>query len=271
MTLTATATPRYTRAFSTLGCPELSLRAAQALARAHDIRAVELRALGGSVDLPGVLARAEAAGDIPAAPDTAVSIFSLGTDLRLFEATAGDREALLRFAPWAERLGAARLRVFDGGRNATPDEFARARATVDWWRQERSAHGWTTDLMVETHDALANSSAIRRFVEAVPGVAILWDTHHTWRVGGEAPLATWRAIGRHVVHIHVKDSSATSGGSPGHRYVLPGAGEFPMRELRAALAGDYTGPLSLEWERLWHPELPPLADALAAAEANHWW
>ncbi|MGG2474197.1 sugar phosphate isomerase/epimerase family protein, partial [Rhizobium sp. BR5] len=28
-------------------------------------------------------------------------------------------------------------------------------------------------------------------------------------------------------------------------------------------------PLSLEWERHWHPELPPLEDALMAA--RNWW
>jgi len=53
-----------------------------------------------------------------------------------------------------------------------------------------------------------------------------------------------------------------------YSYVLPGAGEFPMRALCTALSG-YDGVLSLEWERLWHPDLPPMDEALRAA--GGWW
>ena len=125
--------------------------------------------------------------------------------------------------------------------------------------------------MVETHDTLLTSAAIGRFLRAVPGAAILWDSHHTWRRGGEDPGATWRAIGRHVVHIHVKDS--VEGPDPAHpaRYVLPGTGGFPMAALRAALAGRYSGHLCLEWEKQWHPGLPPLDEALCSAAAGSWW
>jgi hypothetical protein len=36
-------------------------------------------------------------------------------------------------------------------------------------------------------------------------------------------------------------------------------------------ADNFAGPVSLEWERLWHPYLPPLDVALACAEKNRWW
>ena len=39
------------RCFSTLGCPELSLEAVIALAGKYDIECVELRALGGTLNL----------------------------------------------------------------------------------------------------------------------------------------------------------------------------------------------------------------------------
>jgi sugar phosphate isomerase/epimerase len=125
---------------------------------------------------------------------------------------------------------------------------------------------------METHDALFTSGAINRFAEAAGGVAVLWDSHHTWKRGGEDPVTTWRAIQPHVIHLHVKDSVSEPSGKHPYRYVFPGEGEFPAIALFAALRGDgYSGVVSLEWERLWHPELAPLSEALSEAAKREWW
>ena len=109
-------------------------------------------------------------------------------------------------------------------------------------------------------------------VQLAPGTAILWDSQHTWRNGGEAPLDTWRAIKSHVVHIHVKDSMARPSGRHSFTYVLPGEGEFPMAPLLDALRTDrFAGAISLEWERLWHPYLAELDVALRTATERRWW
>ena len=83
--------------------------------------------------------------------------------------------------------------------------------------------------------------------------------------------ATWRAIAPHVVHIHVKDSISQPSAKHPFSYALPGEGEFAMAPLRAVLAAEFTGCVSLEWERLWHPSIAPLEAALAAAAARNWW
>lgn len=263
----------YVRAFSTLGCPGFSLAHVFALARAHRITAVELRVLEGSLDLPAYF---RGLGMDPAAlrsvADAAgMRIVAIGTSLRLVEGTDEDREKFLEFVPWAEATGGARLRVFDGGSKADAAEMKQAAAAVRWWRSLRAEHAWNTDIMVETHDSLLTAAAIRRFLRSAPGSAILWDSHHTWRKGGEEPAATWRAIGRHVAHIHVKDSACGADPRAPARYVPPGTGEFPMAALRKALAGNYSGPLSLEWERHWHPEIAPLEEALRSAASTSWW
>ena len=263
----------YVRAFSTLGCPGLNLGEVFALARAHGIAAVELRVLEGSVDLPAYFARlgASPAALSAAAGAAGIRIAAIDTSLRLIDGTDGDREKFLEFVPWAEAMGVPRLRVFDGGSKADAVEMKQASAALRWWRSLRAQRGWKTDIMVETHDSLLSAVAIDRFVSEAPGAAILWDSHHTWRKGGEDPAATWRAIGRNVAHIHVKDSVGGAGPASPPRYVLPGTGEFPMAALRSALAGDYAGPLSLEWERQWHPELAPLEEALRSSAATSWW
>jgi sugar phosphate isomerase/epimerase len=261
----------YVRAFSTLGCPGLGLEGVLGLARAHAIPAVEVRVLEGSLDLPAYFA---GRGDSPAAISAVVAasgvrVVALCTSLRLMDGSDADVDTFLDFAPWAEALGVPWLRVFDGGRSASGPELDRAAAVLARWRALRAARGWKTDIAVETHDALSGAAAIGRFRAAVPGVGILWDTHHTWANGGESPAVTWPAIRPGVVHMQVKDSRPADGG--GRRYVLPGTGDFPMATLRAALGSGYTGAVSLEWERQWHPELPPLEEALLSASSRSWW
>jgi sugar phosphate isomerase/epimerase len=259
--------------FSTLGCAELSLEETLALAAKHRLPAVELRALAGTVELPAHLAKtygtpAALAARLAGQP---VRIQSLDTSFKLIGGTAADREKLLEFVPWAEALGVPRLRVFDGGFKLDAAELAQAVATLGWWRELRRAQGWRTDLMIETHDSLVTTAAIRRLLAAAPDAAILWDTHHTWKKGGEDPVATWRAIRASVVHMHVKDSVSRPSAKHPFTYVLPGDGEFPIAPLLAVLRAEYAGPVSLEWERLWHPYLPPLDEALAVAVRRGWW
>lgn len=266
----------YARAFSTLGCVELTLDEIFALATRHGLDAVELRGLGGSLDVPAWLAQTygspEDFGSHAARFTT--RIVALDTSLRLIDNTPSDRDAFLQFIPWAEAADIPRLRIFDGGTKAFTDlELAHAFDTLVWWNALRRDNGWRTDLMIETHDALVTTPAIQRFLAAAPaGTALLWDAHHTWRQGGEAPGDTWPAIRNAVVHIHVKDSIATPSARHPYTYVQPGNGEFPMPALLESLRRDtYAGPMSLEWERHWHPSLEPLEEALTSAADHNWW
>jgi sugar phosphate isomerase/epimerase len=126
--------------------------------------------------------------------------------------------------------------------------------------------------MVETHDAFLAGPALERLLAAAPAVELLWDAHHTWRKAGEAPAETWRAIRGRTVHVHVKDSVPVPSARHPFTYVRPGEGGFPILELRAVLERDgYGGAVSLEWERQWHPYLPPLEEALQAMTERGWW
>lgn len=261
------------RAFSTLGCPELNLEEVLALATRHGVAGVELRCLAGSTDVPGRLA---AAYGTPAAlaarlAATPVRVVALDTSLKLAGGTAADWAALEQFIPWAEALGGLRLRVFDGG--TAGDPAAPRLVATGWhrWRELRRERHWRSDLMVETHDSLFDAARILACLHAAPDCSILWDSHHTWKKGGEDPVATWAAIKASVVHVHIKDSADRPSPRHPYTYVLPGAGAFPWKDLRPVLAAEFKGPISLEWERLWHPYLPPLEEALRAAERADWW
>jgi sugar phosphate isomerase/epimerase len=264
----------WSRCISSLGCPELSLDAAMALAAKHDVPLIELRALGGTVDLPAYFTAEFGSPAVLAARrrESPVRIVAFNTSLRLAGAAAAEREQLVALAPWAEALGVRWLRVFDGGKRADAAEFAEAAETVFWWRTLCLRHGWQLDFMVETHDSLFTADAIGRFLTAVPHMAILWDAHNTWKKSGEDPLVTWQSIRPHVMHIHVKDSISVPSARHPYTYVLPGDGNFPIAPVLRALDEDrFVGGVSLEWEKMWHPYLPSLDEALTTAAARNWW
>lgn len=258
--------------FSTLGCPDLDLPQVAALARAHRIAGVELRALGGEMDLPAYWRRRGESPEAVAAQacESGLRIVGVNTSFRLVGGDVRARAALLDHVPYAEALGAPFLRVFDGGGTADACELAEAAQTLEWWRAWRREHGVKTDLMVETHDMLLDVERINRFVSRVPHCAVLWDAHHTWRRGGAPLRATLAALAGRLVHVHVKDS-VSSMNRWEFDYVLPGTGDFPFRELATMLGQSaFVGVVSLEWERAWHPQLPPLEQALRSARMKDW-
>lgn len=263
----------YSRGFSSLGCPQATLAQAFALAEKHGLQFVELRTLGGTVDLPAYFAEhyKTPTGLAAAASKTAVRLAGFGASMKLIDNTEADRQALLAWVPWAEAAGVRWLRIFDGGKTAEGAEIERAAATLQWWAELRRERGWRVDLMVETHDSLTTTPAIQRVLSARTDVHLLWDTHHTWKKGGEDPVATWRALHDHIVHIHIKDSIPVPSARHPFTYVLPGEGGFPAEALVRVLRAEYSGGLSLEWEKQWHPYLPELDAALSAAAERGWW
>lgn len=260
------------KAFSTLGCPAATLDEVITLARRYGVQSVELRALGGRIDLPAYLKDTFGTPDAFAArlADSGVGVAALDTSFRLLGATAKTRDELLEFLPWAEVLGGVNLRVFDGKCPEGENAAEQGAAELSWWQEQRAKHGWRSDLIVETHDSLLTSDAILELAAAAP-LRLLWDSHHTWKKGEEDPVQTWETIRSVVVHVHVKDSVPAPGARDGYVYTLPGDGVFPMASLRQAFAAaNFSGPVSLEWERLWKPELAPLEQALERANQG-WW
>ncbi|GGG20544.1 sugar phosphate isomerase [Rhizobium wenxiniae] len=253
--------------FSTLGCSEMSLHDIIDLAERHDITAVELRALSGTVDLISALTTQfeDPAGLAAFLAGRNIEIVALNTSIKLFESP--DLSAIEQFIPWAEAADVAHLRIFDGGKQLCADQIKRAADLLGDWQARRRSSGLNVDLMIETHDALAHVEQLVAFVELVPTAKILWDTHHTWARGTDLD-SVWEGIAQNIVHLHVKDSKVDRDGR--RHYVLPGHGDFPMADLISLLQRNERHiPLSLEWERHWHPELPSLEDALTTA--RNWW
>lgn len=262
--------------FSTLGCVDLDLGAMCDLAHRFDVRNLEIRGIGGTLDAPAYFGEHFAgADDIQRVLDRHQQrIVMLDTSFKLIGSGASDQEALLAHARWAQALEVPYLRVFGGGSMAEPVGDERMREAVGnlaWWEERKAEAGWEIDLLLETHDGFSSSDRCLALHEQSPeGLGILWDTHHTWKEG-ETVEETWDRMGHLVRHVHIKDSVSVPSARHDHTYVLPGEGEFPGTETLALLAGaSYRGVVSLEWELKWHPYLPPLEEALQACRTAGW-
>jgi sugar phosphate isomerase/epimerase len=265
------------RCFSTLGCVDLALPEICALAAEFQVQGLELRGIGGRMDMPEHCAEQ---GLGPATIEklckrSRVQLVAAGSSAKLTSASDTDRAELLDLGAWADRLNIPYVRVFGGGTWGKPlreSEYAHAVELLNWWRTEKAALDWRVELLLETHDAFSGSAPcleLNRRLEQP--LNLIWDSHHTWRVGGEAPGATWQRLGKFVRHVQVKDSVDRPSSRHPYTYVLPGDGQAPLADIMAELRrAGFDGFISLEWERHWHPYLPPLREALARLQERAW-
>jgi len=262
---------------STLGCAELSLPQICELLSKFGLRGLEIRAVDGRMDLP------QWAADAGWPPNRASALLAkydiqfrvAGSSFKLVGNDEKSRAELVAFCGWADSWGARYVRVFGGGawgEALTEADYGRAARTIAWWRQKRRERGWRVELLLETHDAFSASGPCRELLARLRRpIGIIWDSHHTWRLGGESPRESWSQLSEWIRHVHIKDSIAKPSARHPYTYVLPGDGETPLGEIVEQLREHhFTGTVSLEWERLWHPYLPPLREALTRLQAQSW-
>ena len=274
--------PVNTRSFSwgvsTIGCAELSLPQICKLLREFGLRDLEIRALDGRLDLPQW---ALDAGWPPYRGTAllekhAIQFHVAGSSFKLVNNDENSRADLLAFCEWADSWGARYVRTFGGGtwgHALTEADYDRAVRTIAWWRQKKKERGWKIELLLETHDAFsASAPCCNLFARLRHPIGLIWDSHHTWRLGGESARESWSQLSRWIRHVHVKDSIAKPSARHPFTYVLPGDGETPLGEIIEILREhQFADMVSLEWERLWHPYLPPLREALTRLQAQPWY
>lgn len=272
------AQPKINWGISTLGCHELDLPAICGLAARHNVQNLEIRSVADCLDLPTYL-DANYTGSSDACQRVLdadqQNIVALNSGFSLIGADDHAREELLAFTRWANRLGVPYIRVFGGGSMAEPLTEADLKAACDnlrWWETLRAANNWTTRLALETHDGFSSGERCLQLQrELDQPLHIIWDTHHTWKMGNESPQQTWDQIACMIRHVHIKDSVSIPSARHPYSYVLPGEGEFPANEVFETLReNNYAGVVSLEWERKWHPYLPDLDTALTVLESSGW-
>ena len=249
-------------AYSTLGCPDWSLREIVEAALRYGYEAVELRCLRADMDLP---ARPEfQPGEIAETKrrltDHGLAICCVDTSCSFHDADPSERrrqiDIALRHAELAAALGAPLIRVFPNEvPPGAPRDGVRRRIAASLRDvAERLPPG--VGVALETHADFAAADetvAVVRLADH-PSVGIVWDVANTI-AAGDTPAAAAAAIAPYLRHVHLRDARPREG----ERFWLPvlaGRGAVPLAEAVAALRElGYAGFVSFEWEKLWHPEL----------------
>jgi sugar phosphate isomerase/epimerase len=253
---------RFPIAFSTLGCPQWGFKAVLEAATANGYAGMELRGIAGEMDLTKVpelegTRLAETKRDLAA---LGLVVTDLGASARMHEKDPATREKQLdegrRFIDLAHALGVPYVRMF--GDKLPPEEPKEEvlKRVVDGFQQMAGvAKAAGVTVLIESHGDFTHSADLETILTRVgsDAFALLWDAHHTFVAGKEAPADTWKALGRYVRHTHLKDSVPQG---DDRRYVLTGTGQVPVKEQAKVLAaGGYKGYYCFEWEKKWHPEI----------------
>lgn len=248
-------------AFSTLGCPAWTLDEIVDNAVRFGYDALELRGYRDQMDLP--LAepftpahRAETRRRIEDAGLSVCCVSSSGVVAKANDDHVASHAALAR------DLGCPAVRVFGGSlpEGGLTQSAENLRRFGDIARAEGVA------IVLETHDAFSTGATVAELLALAdhPAVFSLWDLHHPYRQN--EPIAeTHRLLGPTLRHVHIKDGKDGA-------YTMMGEGDVPLVPMLDLLVGGgYTGPISLEWEKRWHPEIadpqiafPQYADAIRA-------
>jgi sugar phosphate isomerase/epimerase len=260
--LRARPAKRYPIAFSTLGCPAWTWKTILEQADRLGYAALELRGVAGEMDLTKVpeLSGSRIADTRKDLAALGVAISDLGASARMHEKEPGIRQAQLdegrRFIDLAHALEVKYVRMFgDKLPPGEPREDVMQRVVEGFQQMAAHARPAGVTVLMESHGDFTKSKDLVAIESAVhsEAFALLWDAHHTFVAGNEAPAETYAAIGRFVRHTHLKDSKADG---TERRYVLTGTGEVPVKTQVAVLAkAGYKGYYCLEWEKKWHPEI----------------
>ena len=259
--------------FSTLGCPQWSLKQILDFAQQYDFAALELRGLQDKIDITQHpdLAPAKLPDLKQKLAGQGLTVVCLGASARMHDLDAAQLDEAGRYIDLARALGTPYVRVF-GDRYVAGEarEATRERIAANLRKLGERAYGQGVTLIIESHGDFTDSPSLLEIVQRADStaVAILWDAHHTFVESHEEPEDTVRQLGQWIRHTHLKDSVAAG---TDRRYVLTGTGEVPVkRQIEALVKTGYRGYFNFEWEKRWHPEIdePEIAIAQYAEVAS---
>ncbi len=264
---------RIPLAFSTLGCPAWEWKKISDFAAQHGFAAIELRGIGGNLDLPAL--PLFAADRIEQTKKeilvSSLKIACVSSSAQLYVEEAASRAKQLadarRFIDLASSLGAPYVRVFGGkaesDKSPAPDDETKARVAAGLRELGKYAGPKNVTVIIESHDHFTASATLKDVLRAADSehVGLLWDAHHTFATANEDPEFTVHQLGSWIRHTHLKDSIGTG---DSRKYVLTGRGNVPIqRQIEALQSIKYKGFYCFEWEKLWHPDIDDPEIAIA--------
>ena len=260
-------------AFSTLGCPAWDWNKILDFAQQHGFSAIELRGLGGNMDLPSnpVFSAVRIEQTKKEIREHNLRIACVSSSAQMYVEDSAKREKELadarRFIDLARTIGAPYVRVFGGKAESetspAPDEATKKRVASGLHELGNYAGPHNVQVIIESHDHFTSSATLKDILQEADSehVGLLWDAHHTFATSNEEPEFTVKQLGPWIRHTHLKDSVGTG---EDRKYVLTGRGTVPVeRQIKALQSIGYKGYFCFEWEKVWHPDLEDPEIAIA--------
>jgi sugar phosphate isomerase/epimerase len=270
---TQTKASRVASAFSTLGCPAWEWKRILDFAAQHGFSAVELRGLGGNLDLPALplFATDRMEQTKQEIRSRRLQIACVSSSAQMYVEDPAKRAKELadarRFIDLAAALGAPYVRVFGGkaesDKSPMPSDDTKVRVAAGLRELGKYAGPHRVTVIIESHDHFTSSATLKDVLRSADSehVGLLWDAHHTFATSNEDPELTVHELGPWIRHTHLKDSI---GSGEDRKYVLTGRGNIPIkRQIEALRSINYKGFYCFEWEKLWHPDLEDPEIAIA--------
>jgi sugar phosphate isomerase/epimerase len=266
-------------AFSTLGCPDWSLKKIVDCSVENGYKGFEIRGLAGEMDLPKCpeFNKTNLPASLRLIKDNDIKIINLGSSANLHFAQEDKRKSNLddakRFIDLAEQLECPFVRVFpddlppDQSVEQTLDLIISGLVTLGEY-----AKGSNVTILLESHGKVVYKDMLLKIMAGAnhPKVGLIWDFFNMWVVTKESPKEVFDTLGKYIKHVHIKDANLVDG-KPA--YCLIGQGVAPLREAMDSLKrSNYKGYYSFEWEKKWHPEIqdPEIAFPHFAKEIIHY-
>lgn len=260
--------------FATLGCSGDPLDQVLGVVERHGITGIELRVADDELFHLG-LSDVEAAAIGARLRNSGIRSIALSSYVRLCRPDDDDTDQLAdlrRHLDLGRTVGASGVRTFMADPDPHPDKGfsdGERRALDRLAEAEPFARESGVAIMIETHDSHTRADELVPIMteldRRVPGATtrILWDTAHSWSHGEDLAMS-WDRLAPWLGHLQVKDERSIDEAVP----CMLGDGTFPIAALMALVnQHGYTGLVSLEWERKWHPHLPDIDTALDALPA----
>ena len=251
-------------AFSTLGCPDWDLNMVISKAAEFGFDGIELRGILKELDIARLpefstgaketLAQFEDAGLEIACFSSSVMMSNSGSAIK-----TESLDEIKRYADLCDSFNTNCIRIFGGKIGGMSWEEAIADAANNLEKMTGIIKNSNIKIVVETHDDWMKGENFRKLMKIVNSekVGILWDVNHPFMFIREKPEKSWQEMGDWVHHTHWKDSYVDENSEHGFLPCLMGDGILPHQEIFDVLkAGGYSGYLSLEWEKRWHPDIP---------------
>lgn len=257
--------------FSTLGCPDWTVKSIVDFAVTHGYSGLEFRGLMRELDLPKCpeFSSPENIRTTKKLMDEKnLKCINLGSSVQLHQPEGVERTKHIddgkRFIDLASQLACPYIRVFpnnfpkDQDKNTTIDLIVKGLLELGDY-----AKGSNVKVLMETHGEVVYIADLESIMKASkhPQVGLIWDVLNMWTVTKESPTMVYEKLKKYIHHVHVKNATLAEGKI---NYVLLNKGEVPIFEgIDALVDGGYKGYYSFEWEKLWHPEIESPEIALA--------